>query len=384
MSRETISENVKRRLYAESMGRCMNPNCKAELFRSNGDIVEKAHIIPYCETADNSFENLVVLCPICHKDFDKNSLFSSDQVRGWKQTRKEELDKLFSKKFATFDDLRREVAPLLLENKNIFESYYQGNKKELWNKFEIKILSNNKKLKKLLQENLGLIQSHSKKVYSNLDCIRSFIAHVDEFEATRLDEEKVRQILFPIKINSMFGIAPVKDSLLPSTESLETLITKLNEQGRFETIVMGIDDPYIRLNEDGKSIKVLLEDTPRLRQLYFDYNCFSGATVRLGSLNFALKYLNSRKINFQFLIFNNLREISVYGTKIIFVYEYCLSKAELMQLSPEENSVVVNLHNWNGVSCISNEAYELSEKMNVTLLTMEDYYVYINRIKNKR
>lgn len=32
MSREPISENVKRKLYAESMGRCMNPDCQDELF----------------------------------------------------------------------------------------------------------------------------------------------------------------------------------------------------------------------------------------------------------------------------------------------------------------------------------------------------------------
>lgn len=44
MSRETITENVKRRLYAESMGRCMNPNCQRELLQGSGDIIEKAHI----------------------------------------------------------------------------------------------------------------------------------------------------------------------------------------------------------------------------------------------------------------------------------------------------------------------------------------------------
>lgn len=60
MSRKEISENVKRKLYAESMGRCMNPHCQKELFRINGDIIEKAHIDPYCKTANNSFENLVV------------------------------------------------------------------------------------------------------------------------------------------------------------------------------------------------------------------------------------------------------------------------------------------------------------------------------------
>ena len=71
MSREPIKEDVKRRLYAESMGRCMNPACRAKLFKSRGDIIEKAHIVPYCKTVDNSFENLVLLCPNCHTDFDK-------------------------------------------------------------------------------------------------------------------------------------------------------------------------------------------------------------------------------------------------------------------------------------------------------------------------
>ena len=33
MSRENIDENTKRRLYAESMGRCMNPDCQIELFK---------------------------------------------------------------------------------------------------------------------------------------------------------------------------------------------------------------------------------------------------------------------------------------------------------------------------------------------------------------
>lgn len=36
MSRESISENIKRRLYAESMGRCMNPECQKELFIGDG------------------------------------------------------------------------------------------------------------------------------------------------------------------------------------------------------------------------------------------------------------------------------------------------------------------------------------------------------------
>lgn len=70
MNRKAIPLITKRRLYAESLGKCMNPNCQTSLFRNNGDIVEQAHIISYADTEDNSFENLIILCPNCHTDFD--------------------------------------------------------------------------------------------------------------------------------------------------------------------------------------------------------------------------------------------------------------------------------------------------------------------------
>ena len=72
----------------------------------------------------------------------------------------------------------------------------------------------------------------------------------------------------------------------------------------------------------------------------------------------------------------------VCNKKMIFIYEYCLSKAQLLQLAPEEKSVIVNLHNWNGRGCISREAYEIASAMGINLLTMDDFYGYINRIKN--
>ncbi|MEM5663013.1 HNH endonuclease signature motif containing protein [Bacillus toyonensis] len=87
-----INTNVERRIYAESMGRCMNPECKVELFKESGDIMEKAHIIPYCDTKDNSYENLIILCPNCHTNFDKNGAFSVDDVKKWKRIRKDEFE----------------------------------------------------------------------------------------------------------------------------------------------------------------------------------------------------------------------------------------------------------------------------------------------------
>ena len=146
---------------------------------------------------------------------------------------------------------------------------------------------------------------------------------------------------------------------------------------------MGIDNPYIQLIENDESSKLYLFDTPRLRQLYFDYDCCKYAKVRLESLNFALRYMKSRDVFYRFFTYNNLREVDVNGVKLVFVYEYCLSEVELLNLMPEENDVIVNLHNWNGESCISKQAYELAEKMKVTLLTMNDFYKYIYEIKKQ-
>ena len=114
----------------------MNPECKAELFKESGDIMEKAHIIPYCDTEDNSYENLIILCPNCHTNFDKNGAFSVDEVKTWKQIRKDEFERFFSKKYDTFEELKSEVVPLLLRNQAIFENYYLGDRRKLWDIFE--------------------------------------------------------------------------------------------------------------------------------------------------------------------------------------------------------------------------------------------------------
>lgn len=381
MSGRYIDENVKRRLYAESMGYCMNPNCRCNLFAGTGDIIEKAHIDPYCKTADNSFENLVLLCPNCHTNFDKNNAFTPQEILSWKKTRQEELKNFFEKKFTTFEELEAAVVPLLMENKTIYENYYKKNNKKLWDKFESVILINNRKLKLLLKTNLNLIQKQQEEWYSNLASIHLFMAHIEEFEATRGDDEKNREILFPVEINSIFGVVPVEESLIPSTECLELLIKKLKEQEKFVAIEMGVEHPCILMVENNKTVQVFLDDAPRLRQIYYNYKCFKKTNVRLESLNFALKYIRNKKVPFKFINDENLREISINHIKMIFVYEYCLGQVKLMEMLPEEDTVIVNLHNWNGESCISRQAYERAEKMNVKLLTMDAFYEYVQEIK---
>lgn len=378
MNRKAIVENVKRRLWAESMGRCMNPDCRAELFIKNSDIMEKAHIGAYCETEDNSYENLIVLCPNCHKIFDKTGFIDENIVKQWKEIRRNELEKFFSVELSSFDQLKEKVVPLLSENYSIYKSYYLSGNKFLWDKFEPQILSNNEKLKLLFENNRTLFQQHSYKEYSNLELIQKFITHVDEFKITRDDGEKLREVLFPQEINSIFGIMPVTDYILPSTESMEELIKVLRKENLIDEVMLGIDRPYILLKNREK---IFMDDTPRVRQLYYDKSCFRKTGVRLESLNFALKYLRSRNINFTYVNQDSLREIKVNDINIVFVYEYCLSRTFLSCMSPKPNYVIVNLHNWNGSCCISREALNLADNFEVKLLTMDEFYGYINEIK---
>ena len=378
MNRKAIAENVKRRLWAESMGRCMNPDCRAELFIKNSDIMEKAHIGAYYETEDNSYENLIVLCPNCHKKFDKTGFVDENIVKQWKEIRRNELEKFFSVELSSFDQLKEKVVPFLSENYSIYKSYYLSGNKSLWDKFEPQILSNNEKLKLLFENNRTLFQQHSYKEYSNLELIQKFITHVDEFKITRDDGEKLREVLFPQEINSIFGIMPVTDYIFPSTESMEELIKVLRKENLIDEVMLGIDRPYILLKNREK---IFMDDTPRVRQLYYDNSCFRKMGVRLESLNFALKYLRSRNINFTYVNQDSLREIKVNDINIVFVYEYCLSRTFLSSMSPKPNYVIVNLHNWNGSCCISREALNLADNFEVKLLTMDEFYGYINEIK---
>lgn len=379
--RKAISENIKRRLYAESMGRCVNPSCETELFLTNGDIAEKAHIVPHCETEDNSFENLILLCPNCHTNFDKNSAFDEEEVKTWKSKRQKQILKIFAKQLNTFAELEKAVKPFLEENKTIYENYYLKDNKKLWDKSEEKILLNNKKLKTLLETNKSLIQDTERKEYSNLEVVNQFLLHLDEFNETRSDNEKVRSALFPNKINSIFGIEPIDESLLPSLESLECLVNKLEDGDKLIELLLGVKKPFIVYKENDVEVVLFLDDTPRLRQKYFEYGCCRRQKIKLDSFNFALEYMFNNRIDYMIEDYKSLSTITVKDKTIQFIYEYCLSKEELISLSPQRGLVIVNLHNWNGESCISKEAYEQAEIMDVKLLTMKAFYRFIQGLK---
>jgi hypothetical protein len=65
--RPAIPMELKRRVLMEAGHRCAIPTCKSVP-------VELAHIEPWSEVRDHSFENLIALCPTCHTRYDRGDI----------------------------------------------------------------------------------------------------------------------------------------------------------------------------------------------------------------------------------------------------------------------------------------------------------------------
>jgi hypothetical protein len=77
MQRDAIPADVKRAVLVEAGHRCAIPTCRATT-------TEIAHIDPWSESKDNSFENLIALCPNCHTRFDQKKEIDRPAVRMYK------------------------------------------------------------------------------------------------------------------------------------------------------------------------------------------------------------------------------------------------------------------------------------------------------------
>lgn len=78
MNRDSLPTKTKRAVLVESGHRCAIPTCRATT-------TEIAHIAPWSETQDDSFENLIALCPNCHTRFDQKKEIDRLAMRMYKQ-----------------------------------------------------------------------------------------------------------------------------------------------------------------------------------------------------------------------------------------------------------------------------------------------------------
>ena len=74
MNRDAIPADIKRAVLVEAGHRYAIPTCRATT-------TEIAHIVPWAETQDNSFENLIALCPNFHARFDQKKEIDRKSIK---------------------------------------------------------------------------------------------------------------------------------------------------------------------------------------------------------------------------------------------------------------------------------------------------------------
>ena len=65
--RPSIPSELKRQVLVEAGHRCAIPTCRQAT-------VEVAHIIPWGQSKEHRFENLIALCPTCHTRYDRGEI----------------------------------------------------------------------------------------------------------------------------------------------------------------------------------------------------------------------------------------------------------------------------------------------------------------------
>ena len=132
--------HTQRRLFAASAGYCQNPGCERELFvdveGKSIHVAEMAHVFAasadgprgaggLSEAERGSFDNLVMLCAICHTIVDKApEAYPDGKVLSWKRNHAEKLKALFGVvDFDSREAAREAVEPILSQNRAIFDQY---------------------------------------------------------------------------------------------------------------------------------------------------------------------------------------------------------------------------------------------------------------------
>ena len=209
----SISPKTKRLLLARSGGYCQNPECNSDLYPFFEDgtvtnIKELGHIIaqkengPRGESTEpfnnrDEYKNIIVLCPTCHTQIDKNpDKYSVTLLSKWKVDHEESIKSNFHvPKYERRSVLRPIIQKLLNENKVIFKQYGphskfaknspQSEASQMWEAKSIEtLIPNNRKIYELLNKNYSLLND------SEHETLAQFKLHKEGFQYNKLSGEK--------------------------------------------------------------------------------------------------------------------------------------------------------------------------------------------------
>ena len=338
-----------------------------------------AHIAPHSQGGDMSADNLILLCKNCHKLHEPRDRPEVKTVlRQWKIDSIQENEVRFACECKTFNGLEKEVSPLLAENQRIFSAYgphaNDSEAHKLWQKFEPKIISNNAKIRFLLNKNKHLLSEVSCKI------VDDFIDHSREFEATRDNYDGKRIKLFPHDLLLLFGIQREKlVNLISKVNPLQNLVAKLKKEKRF--VSLSLREKNLIYLENGQKESLSFSNAVRFHQLCFSENvyCPKKTDMRLDNLIFTLEDIEKAGAKWQFDDMSDLTWITINGNyKVKLFYSYLLTLAEIRSTDLRKGKHVANLHNWNGAP-ISDDALAYAERMDVEVMTFDEFIIFCHR-----
>lgn len=96
--RPPIPAKLKRRILVEAGHRCAIPTCRQP-------VTEIAHIIPWSKVKEHKYENLIALCPTCHKRTE-NGEIDRKSLRIYKRILQRLTDRYMKFELIVLDELR--------------------------------------------------------------------------------------------------------------------------------------------------------------------------------------------------------------------------------------------------------------------------------------
>jgi hypothetical protein len=212
-------------LWGRAAGRCSKPGCNEDLTRCPEQgrdyiIGEMAHVIAQAKEGprgdgvggDDSYDNLVLLCPTHHREVDKapEGEFPASVLREWKAQREDRVRRLGEEeRFESFDELRCLTSLLLAENhvtwkelgpqSEVAQRSPASNAFDLWQLRRMdKILPNNRHIMNVVRANIGLLNKEQAIAFAE------FANHAESYEAHVYDR-KDHYPQFPAGFGDAFG-----------------------------------------------------------------------------------------------------------------------------------------------------------------------------------
>lgn len=201
-----ITDNDYKLLWGRAAGVCSSPTCREDLTvllqgSRSYNVGEMAHIIAKqpggprggADGGSDSYENLILLCPTCHRKIDKASedKYPVDLLHAWKAEHETAIRQVGQQQvFDSVHALKRAIAPLLIENRLLWEELGPqsssaqtdpgSNLHCVWDLRKLDtIVPNNREIINSIEANINLLAS------DELSAFAAFKVHAGAFEANQ-------------------------------------------------------------------------------------------------------------------------------------------------------------------------------------------------------